>query len=344
MDVLSDAIAAARTGRPHCARLGLHPPFSLRFPPVDGASFHILLQGGCWLIAPQGPAIEVGVGDVLLLPRAGAYSITDDPAAPATIQIRAEDLRAITPLGRYENTGDGPAVDLLCGAYLLDRARPHPLLRELPDLIHLPSRLVRHPALRAVVDLLGAEITDPQPGAGALVPALLDCLLLYTLRAWMDEQAEAGWPAALRDQSIAAALRVLHADPARPWTVEELGAEGGLSRSAFSRRFTALVGQPPLAYLTWWRMTSAARLLREQHLTLAAVAKKVGYRSEYAFGIAFKREYGIAPGKYREQHADRGMPSSARARPFTLPNEQLASAEAGDQTAPRFRLMDGVDQ
>jgi AraC-like DNA-binding protein len=137
------------------------------------------------------------------------------------------------------------------------------------------------------------------------VPALLDMLLLYILRAWLDERphhgSATGWAAALGDPAVSAALQEIHNDPARPWTVEGLGARAGLSRAAFARRFTALVGRPPLAYLTWWRMTTAARLLRRSDAPLHVVAEQVGYSSEFAFANAFKREYGIAPGRYRRQ-------------------------------------------
>ncbi|GAA4235662.1 AraC-like DNA-binding protein [Streptosporangium album] len=105
----------------------------------------------------------------------------------------------------------------------------------------------------------------------------------------------------LGDPAIGAALHALHRDPAHPWTVETLGSQTGLSRAAFSRRFTALIGQPPLTYLTWWRMTTAARLLRESDASLGEVAARIGYTSEFAFANAFKREYGTAPGKYRRQ-------------------------------------------
>jgi AraC-like DNA-binding protein len=197
---------------------------------------------------------------------------------------------------------------MLCGAYLLDRSQPHPLLRELPELIHLPATIGRHPALRAAVDLLGQELEQERPGADAVLPALLDLLLLYILRAWLAGQsghaAPAGWPAALRDTSAAGALRAIHGSPARPWTVAELGSLAGLSRAAFARRFTALVGQPPLAYLTWWRMTLAARDLRDGSEPLSAIAKKAGYNSEYAFAHAFKRQRGIAPGHYRQQYKE----------------------------------------
>ncbi|MGK8503183.1 helix-turn-helix transcriptional regulator [Nocardia asiatica] len=125
-------------------------------------------------------------------------------------------------------------------------------------------------------------------------------MLLYILRTWADERADApGWARALADKAVGQALRDLHAHPAAPWTVEQLAARNGLSRSVFAQRFTALVGEPPMAYLTWWRMTSAGRVLRESDAPLRSVAAQVGYTSEFAFAKAFKRAYGVAPGAYR---------------------------------------------
>ncbi|MFD4181605.1 helix-turn-helix transcriptional regulator, partial [Rhodococcus sp. NPDC058514] len=137
-----------------------------------------------------------------------------------------------------------------------------------------------------------------------IVPALIDSLLLYILRAWLETQPSAdakGWAAALADAAVAPALAAIHGDPAAPWSVESLAARAGLSRAAFARRFTTLVGEPPMAYLTRWRMTAAARLLRESDAPLSAVAGRAGYGSEFAFAKAFKREYGLAPGSYRRQ-------------------------------------------
>ena len=111
-----------------------------------------------------------------------------------------------------------------------------------------------------------------------------------------------GWAGALRDPAIAPALAAIHADPANGWTVESLASRAGLSRAAFAKKFNAMVGEPPLTYLTRWRMTTAARLLRESDASLAAVAARTGYGSEFAFAKAFKREYGQAPGGYRREH------------------------------------------
>ncbi|MGW6500627.1 AraC family transcriptional regulator [Nonomuraea angiospora] len=304
MDVLSDVVSAARAGRPHSGRVTRSAPFAQRFPEVPSAGFHIVLQGTCWLLPSQGEPIALGPGDVAFLPRGSAHGLADDPSTPVT-----EPPTTLTRVhnGRDDGTSaDRPAtVVMLCGAYLLDRSGPHPLLNDLPEVIHLPTRVGRHRELRAAVELLGVELdSDARPGSDTILLTLLDLLLLYILRAWFEEQhvsghSATGWAAALHDPAVAAALRAIHGDPSRPWTVEELGAQGRLSRAAFARRFTHLVGQPPLTYLTWWRMTTAARLLRTSDAPVNTIAQQVGYSSQYTFTHAFKRQYGLPPGSYR---------------------------------------------
>ena len=306
MDVLSDAVLTMRTGRAHSARVRHPRSFGRRFPPVDAAGFHVVLQGTCWLVPAGGEPFAAGAGDVVFLPRGCGHGLAAGPDTPLV-----DGTAALTEI-RPEPAG-APARDemvLLCGAYFMERSRAHPLLDELPEIVHLPARGGRHPGLRAAVDLLDAELEQQRPGADAMLPALLDVLLLHVLRAWFAERppAEGGWAAALNDQGIAAALRAMHGDPGRPWTVAELGARAGLSRSAFARRFAALVGMAPLAYLTWWRMALAARLLRDSDAPLATVARRVGYGSEFSFAHAFKREFGTAPGAFRRK--DRVIPSA----------------------------------
>lgn len=295
VDVLSDAVTAMRTGQPHSGRVRRPVPFGMRNPPVAGAGFHIVLQGSCWLFPPDGPPIALGVGDVAFLPHGSAHGLADSPSTPLV------DTAALP--ADISTDGSATATVMLCGAYLLDRSRTHPLLDDLPEVIHLPARVGHHPGLRAAVDLLGGELDQPRPGSDAMLPALLDVLLLHILRAWFDEQSAhgvaTGWTAALRDPAVAAGLRAIHNDPGRPWTVADLASQAGLSRAAFARRFAALVGQPPQAYLTWWRLTLAARLLHDTDAPLATVARKVGYTSEFAFAHAFKRELGLAPGGFR---------------------------------------------
>src|SRR6266545_4880189 len=229
VDVLSDAVTAMRTGRPHSSRVRLPTPFGRRFPPVDGAGFHIVLQGSCWLFPPDDAPIALGVGDVAFLPRGGAHGLADSPSTPLADAAATSpaQTRPVTDddaprTGRHLANRSGTVM--LCGAYLLDRSRAHPLLSDLPDVIHLPARIGLHPGLRAAVDLLGDELDQPQPGGDAMLPALLEVLLLHILRAWFDEQAThgtaTGWAAALRDPAVAAALRAIHGDPSRQWTVE----------------------------------------------------------------------------------------------------------------------------
>lgn len=306
MDVLSEALASMRTGVPTSVRTEGRAPWGLLLPPVAGAGFHVVLHGSCWVYRSEDDdrPIRLDTGDVVFLRDGAGHILADEPGTVAEIP-RPEQYTAAPPVGALQLGGDeGPLTTVLCGNYHLDGQRPHPLLRQLPATIHLPADADRHPELAAAVSLLSAELDAPRIGSNGIVPALIDALLLYILRAWVDEQPSSvatGWAAALRDPSVAPALEAIHTDPASGWTVQSLADRSGLSRAAFARRFTAMVGEPPLAYVTRWRLTTAARLLREEDLPVATVAARAGYSSEFAFSKAFKREYGTAPGHYRRE-------------------------------------------
>jgi AraC-like DNA-binding protein len=302
VDVLSDVIAIMRTGRPRSTRITWRAPWGQRFPATPGsAGFQVVLRGSCWLLPTDGEPVALSLGDVVFLPNGHGYGLADSPDTPLVeprCDADAVELYASAVIG-----GDGPEVVTLCCGYDLDPARAHPILRALPDVIHLPARLGQDPEVRAAVDLLAGEVERPRLGADTLVASLLDVLQLYILRSWFGGRAcpETGWAAALADPAVSAALDAIHRDPIRRWTVESLGAHAGLSRAAFARRFSGLVGKAPLAYVTWWRLSLAAHLLRESRLSIAQIAQRVGYGSEYAFGNAFKREYGLSPGRYHRQ-------------------------------------------
>lgn len=304
LDVLSDVIAVIRTGSPLSARVSMRAPWGQRFTSGSGsAGFHVVLQGTCWLVQPGADPVPISAGDVLFFPRGAEHVLADTPTTPpGEWGCSPEDPRFN---GRHVNesaTGSGAETVILGGAYRLETTRMHPLLRDLPELIHLPERLGHRPELRAAIDLLSAELEHPRLGTYAIIPALLDTMLLYILRAWLDElpaESSTGWAAALRDPYVSTALQAIHRDPARPWTVASLAAEAGLSRAPFARRFAELVGQPPLTYLTWWRLTTAARMLLDSEAPLGAIASAIGYSSEFAFANAFKRQHGKAPGRYR---------------------------------------------
>ncbi|MFI6578721.1 AraC family transcriptional regulator [Nocardiopsis sp. NPDC050513] len=333
MDLLSDAVAAARSEQPWAARIAWHSPWGMRFPDSRGASFQLVLQGSCWVLTEGNEPLPLGVGDVLFLPHGEGYALADRPDAPVSEMTCAPALRRWeegggpdAPLGEYVCDGHGarphprfgsavlgtvsedPATCVTVGGcYRNDSTRPHPLLSELPPMVHLPAGVGQRPEVAAAIDLLGRELNETRHGRGAVIPSLLDVLLMYILRAVLEEHRPdrmCGWVSALRDPAVNAAIQAVHADPAHPWTVAGMGERAGLSRAAFSRRFTSMVGQSPLAYVTWWRLTRARELLERTDVPISAIAARVGYGSQFAFANAFKREFGIAPGRYRAGFAD----------------------------------------
>ncbi|MFD7631705.1 AraC family transcriptional regulator [Streptomyces sp. NPDC059851] len=307
MDLFSDVMATTRVGRAKFTRRRRSGAWGNRFGPYPGAGFHVVLQGNCWLLTLNDSPTMLTSGDVVFLPHGTLHAMSNSPDRAATA------LPPEPEPGRHDDFSvvgdDSPCGDdtlLLCGAYRLDGGQVHPFLRALPEIVHVPARPGRHPALRTAIDLLAGELAHARHGADVTLQALLDLLLVYLLRAWLEEESTrrpgSGWLAALTDPAIAAALNHLHREPARPWTVQELSNQVGLSRTAFAKRFTSFVGQSPMAYLAWWRMTTAARLLRTSDAPLASVAQRVGYTSEFAFSNAFKRTFEIAPGHFRRQH------------------------------------------
>ncbi|MET7473105.1 AraC family transcriptional regulator [Streptomyces sp. NPDC005648] len=299
MDVVSDAISAVRIGQPSSNRLRVGGSWCTRLAPYEGAGFHVVLAGGCWLRPDgDGAPVTLGAGDVVLLPHGAGHVLADAPGDTARA-VPFEQMR------RPAGDPGGREAELLCGKYRLDHSRVHPLLAELPEVVHLPNRVGAHPELRAAVDLLARELDDRRPGSCLALPSLLDLLLIYMVRAWMAQAETGAWPTVLSDPVTTAALRALHSDPAAPWTNDRLAAEAGVSRATLARRFTTLVGRPPMAYLTWWRLTRTATLLRDTDTPLASVARETGYSSPYALSHAFSREFGVTPGRYRAQVRER---------------------------------------
>ncbi|GLY86733.1 AraC family transcriptional regulator [Actinoallomurus iriomotensis] len=282
MDVVSDAISAVRLGHPSSERVRKSCSWCTRLDPFGGAGFHVVLKGGCRLLPDDGAPVSLGVGDAVLLPHGTGHVLTERPQRGET--------------------------EILCGRYRLDCSRIHPLLAEMPQVVHLPSRVGGHRELRAAIDLLAGELDERLPGACVALPHLLDLLLVYMIRAWMTEATSGAWPRVLGDPVTAGALRALHSDPAAPWTTERLAAEVNVSRPTLARRFTTLVGRPPMAYLTWWRIILTATLLRDTSETLASIAGRVGYGSPYALSHAFQREFGTTPGRYRKAAREASAP------------------------------------
>jgi AraC-like DNA-binding protein len=301
-DIVADVVAAIRRGTAVYCRARLHAPWGMAVPAFGCIQVHAVTAGACWLVPDGGEPIHLTRGDVVLVSPGVGHTLVDSPGRPARplAELLGVPLGAAPPRDLVID-GDGPVTRLLCGGFVLAAGPRHPLTGTLPPVVHIDAGHARGTGLAAAIDLLSAEVESADPGAPAVVTSLVDLLFVYVLRAWLAEQRQVcgGWVRALYDPMVGRALTLIHAEPARPWSVASLARAAGAPRATFSRRFTALTGQSPMTYVTAWRMTVAARLLREDHAPLRDIARRVGYDSEFAFARAFKRTVGHAPGRYR---------------------------------------------
>jgi AraC-like DNA-binding protein len=268
-------------------------------------AFHVVTAGRCWLEVDGEPGqIALAAGDLALLPLGTRHWIRDEPATPAS---ELEEILATTPLDRHSRLrygGTGPRTGLLCGGFALEGGLAHPVLRALPPAAVIRGANGRPPAwLSATLALLSAETASDAPGAGEIVTRLADVLLTQALRAALNQLRSSGGAGLLAfgDRQITSAIELIHSQPERGWTVGELASKVALSRSTFSARFRELVGESPLRYITRTRLAHAAALLRTTDASLAQIAARAGYGTEFSFSKAFKRTFGISPGGYRGQ-------------------------------------------
>jgi AraC-like DNA-binding protein len=297
MDVLTDILQRSRARGAAFAHTTVYGEWGVRFPAGPRISVHAVVAGEphLWADAPD-EATRLAPGDIVLVREAQRHHMAHEPGAAC---IPFHELPFDETGRRRGLPGDGPPTTFFCGAYDIEGDLCRPTLDALP-----PAFRLRPPpgsTLRATMDLLGREMLQDAPGQQALLDRLLDVALVQVLREHFiaaDTTAPA-WFRASGDPHVGAALRAMHAEPARQWTVADLAAEATLSRSAFARRFTELLGVGPLAYLTEWRMALARERLRDSDDRLAAIARSLGYGSEFAFAAAFKRHHGSAPGRWR---------------------------------------------
>ncbi len=300
MDVLTDVLNTLELKGWLSSRRELTPPWRYDFAASQDSMFHVLSLGGGYLeVEGEAEPIRVEDGDVLLFPMGHPHSLYDHPASPLTrlVQLDYNPQRGHQVVNRE---GEGPKPLMLCGAFHFEYPHDFPLLHRLPKLIHIPGAQGEQ-GFADLVHLIARESASQYPGTEVMLRRLTELLFIQVIRLWIAQQAEAsvGWVGALRDQPISAALGLIHQSPARKWTVKELADAAALSRSAFSARFSELVGEPPLAYLTRWRMLRATRLLKNE-VRMETIAEQLGYESEAAFRKAFKREIGMPPAQYRK--------------------------------------------
>jgi len=299
MDPLDDVFAAMRVRSALYARLEARAPWGVSLAGGESARFGLVVRGSCLLEVPGvAQPVALAAGDCYVLAHGTPYVLRDHPGTPAVscASVVRDRIGGVVELG-----GTGTAASVICGWFHFDQRAARPLLDLLPVLLHVKMEEARAIALQGTLQLLAMETGEPGLGSGLLVSRLADIVFVQAVRAHAatQGQAQAGWLGALADTRIGAALRAMHKDMARDWTVETLASAASLSRSAFAQRFREKVGQAPLDYLTHWRMFRAVNMLGQGHAAVGAIAGAVGYESEAAFSKAFKRRMGMAPGAWR---------------------------------------------
>src|SRR5262245_697665 len=286
-------------------RSELRAPWGMSLQARGVAHFHAVERGRCVLrLRGMRQPVHLEAGDLVMVPHDRGHVLSEPEVVSPRAMIAVEELDSKASCRYLCNSGRGAETRLICGAFRFERDHVHPLLSLLPPLIHLESADGQMPKwLEATVRLLAAETRAPRAGTETIVTRLTDVIFVQLLRAWAERLpvGKGGWLGALRDPQIGAALGLIHRETHRPWTVATLAKAVGSSRSPFAARFRELVGEPPLIYLTRWRMQSAAGLLDEGRLTVAEIAERVGYESLPAFSKAFKRRTGRSPSSWRRR-------------------------------------------
>ena len=287
-------------------RCVMEPPWSLRIQDEAPLTLVAVVSGTAWVALDQGSPQQMEIGDAAVLLGPDHYTVADHPDTPIKVVVHP-DQRCTTVDG-----GELPAMDLgwrtwgnnphgstvmLVGTYQVENEVGKRLLRSLPELVVMRS----HDWDSPIVALLDAEMSKEEPGQQVMLDRLLDLLLMAFLRAWLSrsDSHEPYWYQASSDPVVGPAMRMLQDNPAQPWTVAALAREIGVSRATLARRFTEQVGEPPMTYLTGWRLGLAADLLRDHESTVGAIASEVGYGSAFSLSTAFKRVWGISPTQYR---------------------------------------------
>jgi AraC-like DNA-binding protein len=309
VDVLTDVLQTVRVQGACYGRVQAGAPWAVSVKTGAEAKFHVVLSGRCALLVEGDEPRWLNEGDIVALPHGHAHALHDEPSSPAR---PLEELMMCRPDRRglaLEVGGAGARTELVSGRIRFESPTHNPLLSVLPKVMVLPGEATRGVQwLEPTLKFIAWEVASGKPGAHTVVSRLADVLFIQIVRGYLAGLPEdaSGWLGALKDQQMGSALSLIHQNPERDWTVLALAEQVGMSRSAFAARFARLVGEPPLHYLTRWRMQKAASLLREGQASLSEIAVQVGYDSEAAFSKAFKRAIGSAPGAYRRRLRDVG--------------------------------------
>jgi len=299
-------------------RCSMAPPWSVRIADRSTVSLIVAVRGRMAVALPGEAPAWAEPGDVAVIKTTAPYLIASDPDIPPQVVIEPGQL--CRPLGSdgaayqqglrtWGNSPEGSCV-FLTGTYELPSQVSGRLLDSVPGLLILRAGDHDVPG----VALLAAECGRDTPGQDAVLDRLVDLVLITTLRAWFarDQNTAPGWWQAYEDPLVGDVLRLMHDRPGEPWTLESMAAQVAVSRATLARRFTQLLGQPPMAYLTEWRLCLAADLLRDTSQTIDAIARQTGYAIPFAFSTAFRRRFGQPPRSFRRSQGQ-PVPSGADA-------------------------------
>jgi AraC-like DNA-binding protein len=304
MDGLGHLLSGPRAREAFLLRMVMEPPWSVRIEDDPALTLLAVARGSMWVTGGLGEPIEMNAGDVMVVQGGPIYTVADHPSTPSQVTVRKGN-ECYDPEGRlvaqsmslgirtWGNSHNGSTV-LLVGTWEAAAEAGRPLLSSLPPFLMLR----RDEWNAALVDVLGAEMVQDRPGQEVVLDRLLDLVLVTAVRSWLAEQAAAPGLAA-SDPVVDHVLRLMHHSPEHPWTIASLARDAGVSRAALARRFTEAVGEPPMTYLTGWRLSLAADLLTATDRGIEQVAREVGYGSPFALSAAFKRVRGLSPQQHR---------------------------------------------
>jgi AraC-like DNA-binding protein len=317
-DALSDVLRAVKLTGAVFVTIDVSPPWSAPVPNASTLapiimpsaqhliSYHLVTAGPCWAVPQQGEPTRLEAGDVIVFPGGDPHVMCSDPKVA---RGEALDMNKIKPGEQwpYQIVGEkrgSNRLGLICGFLGCDVRPFNPLIAALPRIMVVNDRNGdRDGWLSQFMRLAISEATDKRAGGEEMLGRLSELMFVEAIRRHLNTlpAEQTGWLAGLRDRFVGRALTLLHSKPAHPWTVEELAREVGLSRSSIAERFAHFVGQPPMHYLTHWRIQMAAELLSSSNASVAAIAEDVGYDSEAAFNRVFKKLVGAPPATWRRQ-------------------------------------------
>lgn len=304
-DPLAEALHFMRMEGVFYCRSELTAPWGVGMPALpDCVYFHVVTAGECWLLLESGEPLHAREGDLVVVPHGNGHAAVDEIGAetPSVFDLPHEYVSPQYAILRHG--GGGEPTTVMCGAVQFKHPAARSLVALLPEVIHVTSSIVRNEWqwMPALLGLMADETAMTRPGGEAVVTRLSDILVIQAIRYWIasDAASTAGWLGALNDPLIGHAIAMIHREPERDWSVGSLASEVAMSRSSFSAKFSALVGESPMQYVTRWRMHLATDLLGEERLTVSQAAERLGYTTEAAFSRAFKRVTGEAPGAVRK--------------------------------------------